>query len=62
MFAKFKLLVLEAKIHLYGIAYEHYNCMTMRHQYYVDKMVEYSDKLVKTEAEHTKHTTTKNKT
>ena len=62
MFEKIKMLALEAKIHLYGMLYEHYKCMTMRHPYYLDKMEEYNDKLIKIEIEHTKVTTNKEKT
>lgn len=62
MFEKIKLLALEARIHLYGVLREHYNCMVMRYPYYLDKMTEYNDKLMMIESKYVKVTTNKEKT
>ena len=42
---KIKLLIQELKIHLYGVMKEFYRCRTLKHQYNMDKMTEYANKV-----------------
>lgn len=53
MFTKLKLLLLEIKMHLYGMIHKHYKCMTLRHPYYMDQTLKYQGKIRKTEADYT---------
>lgn len=42
---KIKMLIQELKIHMYGMMKEFYRCRTLRHQYNVDKMTDYAQKV-----------------
>lgn len=42
---KFKMLTQELKIHIYSMVKEFYRCRTLKHQYNMDKMTEYSQKV-----------------
>ena len=45
MIKRFKMLMLEAKIRIYGIMFEHYKCKAIRYEYYVKMTNIYTDKI-----------------
>ena len=45
MIKRFKMLMLEAKIRIYGIMFEYYKCKAIRYEYYVKMTNTYTDKI-----------------